>query len=423
MNVMEWMLWTILETVKIILIVHGIFGFAVSKSKWKYTSFLWLIINVLMCVYAESASILLRTLWGFLFIMTFFEGKMAKKLQCYILEVILVSIIDLLLWSVFIVMFQINIEPGWINIVSESLGLAFWFVLSCALVKMRKKINQVFLQLSFWHYLMIIVILLGLGVIGGSVQYSLLENTPESIRKFSLLMEMIVTLMVVSGCIAFMYTLYAKKCAEMINEINEERLVFQKKYYETIIKKNEGIRQIRHDMRKHMGAIKALCDNDRIEEVKQYVEELSDAYQENEMIYTGNIVSDYFINLTINELKKETDLELEYYITGRFPEKMNISNNDLCIVLANALENVQHAFKRKKGKCRLIVNIKNYKERIYIYIANSALSDEISNMESGKRNGHGYGIFNIKQVVEKYNGEIEFNYADDMFAVKICMNQ
>lgn len=140
-------------------------------------------------------------------------------------------------------------------------------------------------------------------------------------------------------------------------------------------------------------------------------------YQQYEVVYTGNIVSDCFISSTIDNLRSEP--EFEYKIIGKFPEQIRISNNDLCIVLANALENAQNALKKVDGKKELRIAIKNYKERIFLTIENTALAEDTKNLYNGITQGHGYGTVNMKRVVEKYGGTIEFLFEKNIFTVKI----
>lgn len=332
----------------------------------------------------------------------------------------MVSIIDLFFWSICInVIFRdLKKDSVFVDQIANACGVFFWLVTVILLRKEKKIINQCFFQMPKRYFFTLLSILLGLTVVVGSIQFSLLEeNFPETLRRFSLLTGLIVTLLVLIGCIAFIYTLYSKKELETAREIEKVRLDSQQKYYEDVLKKDEGIRQFRHDITKHMSVIKKLCEKNNIEEAKRYVDLLYVDYQQYEVVYTGNIVSDCFISSTIDNLRSEP--EFEYKIIGKFPEQIRISNNDLCIVLANALENAQNALKKVDGKKELRIAIKNYKERIFLTIENTALAEDTKNLYNGITQGHGYGTVNMKRVVEKYGGTIEFLFEKNIFTVKI----
>ncbi len=420
MGLEEWMLWIVTETIKYLLITFGVFGFEFRDTKRKYLCSLYLFVGIPVLIYFDINTLLYRTMWGIIIIFVLFKGKIEKKIQAFILEYIMVSIIDLFFWSICInVIFRdLKKDSVFVDQIANACGVFFWLVTVILLRKEKKIINRCFFQMPKRYFFALLSILLGLTVMVGSIQFSLLEeNFPETLRRFSLLTGLIVTLLVLIGCIAFIYTLYSKKELETAREIEKVRLDSQQKYYEDVLKKDEGIRQFRHDITKHMSVIKKLCEKNNIEEAKRYVDLLYVDYQQYEVVYTGNIVSDCFISSTIDNLRSEP--EFEYKIIGKFPEQIRISNNDLCIVLANALENAQNALKKVDGKKELRIAIKNYKERIFLTIENTALAEDTKNLYNGITQGHGYGTVNMKRVVEKYGGTIEFLFEKNIFTVKI----
>ena len=122
----------------------------------------------------------------------------------------------------------------------------------------------------------------------------------------------------------------------------------QKIYYEKAIENDENIRRFKHDIAKHIGVMEALCSNNEMQGLKEYVRDIGVKYVDAmTQIHTGNLVADYFINQTIAELKKQGAIEFE--IIGQFPEKIIVSNSDLCILFGNIMENVLEALKKWRG--------------------------------------------------------------------------
>ena len=318
MGLEEWMLWIVTETIKYLLITFGVFGFEFRDTKRKYLCSLYLFVGIPVLIYFDINTLLYRTMWGIIIIFVLFKGKIEKKIQAFILEYIMVSIIDLFFWSICInVIFRdLKKDSVFVDQIANACGVFFWLVTVILLRKEKKIINRCFFQMPKRYFFTLLSILLGLTVVVGSIQFSLLEeNFPETLRRFSLLTGLIVTLLVLIGCIAFIYTLYSKKELETAREIEKVRLDSQQKYYEDVLKKDEGIRQFRHDITKHMSVIKKLCEKNNIEEAKRYVDLLYVDYQQYEVVYTGNIVSDCFISSTIDNLRSEP--EFEYKIIGK----------------------------------------------------------------------------------------------------------
>ena len=160
----------------------------------------------------------------------------------------------------------------------------------------------------------------------------------------------------------------------------------------------------------------AICDDNKetTEEVLWYCKRYVDAVVQ---VDTGNFVADYFINQTVSELKKQGDIKFE--IIGRFPEKIVVSNSDLCILFGNAMENALEALKKVEGDRKLTVVIRNIHNHLFISIANSTDAPETIDLKTTKKDKgyHGYGVGNMIKVVESYGGNITFEVEDDIFNV------
>ena len=146
----------------------------------------------------------------------------------------------------------------------------------------------------------------------------------------------------------FIYMVYSKKQLEIENTFTMKYIELQKIYYEKAIENDENIRRFKHDIAKHIGVMEALCSNNEMQGLKEYVRDIGVKYVDAmTQIHTGNLVADYFINQTIAELKKQGAIEFE--IIGQFPEKIIVSSSDLCILFGNIMENVLEALKKWRG--------------------------------------------------------------------------
>lgn len=231
--------------------------------------------------------------------------------------------------------------------------------------------------------------------------------------KFYLLYLLSLVSVLIEG-VMLIYITVSKNRLEKINKIQKKNLKLQKKYYEGKIKQNEEVQRFRHDLKKHMKIIRVLYEEELTEELKTYLQDYIQEYPEQEIIYSGNVISDYFIGETIAQLKKQK--KFEYHIMGKFPDHMKISNMDLCIIVANIMENAKNAILKLEEGGRLFVEIKNYNNHIVFRVENNKKIDDIWN-----KSDFGYGIKNIKAVVKKYGGNIDFLCEPEKFVVKIFL--
>ena len=101
---------------------------------------------------------------------------------------------------------------------------------------------------------------------------------------------------------------------------------------------------------------------------------------------------------------------------------------DLCTLFSNILNNAIEACEKLDDADKLIKIVVDFnRDRLYIkgsnIIKNSVELDKDGNPVSTKqdKNNHGYGCKNIRTVVRKYEGEIEFFVNDGIFVVEIIL--
>lgn len=204
----------------------------------------------------------------------------------------------------------------------------------------------------------------------------------------------------------------------------EQQLALQKKFYFKIIKKETGFRKFRHDIKKHIMALEALCEEDNFAAVKSYVDALSELEIQTSRVHTGNVIADCFINDLIDELQKKGPLS--WQVIGKFPDEFAVSENDLCVILGNAAENAKEALLAlppEKEK-NFFLTIKHYQEHIYLCMKNTAGPDRQIPAgpfasSKGRSRNHGLGLSNMKMTVEKYGGSVEWELKDGLFTIQI----
>ena len=124
-----------------------------------------------------------------------------------------------------------------------------------------------------------------------------------------------------------------------------------------------------------------------------------------------------------NRQSQENGDDVKIQILGKFPQSVGIEQTDLCIILANSLDNVKEAFSRFEGKKELGITIQNHKKRIILKIENTSQPVDVKNINTSKKDkkNHGYGISNIRRVVDKYNGTMQIKYVDGRFLLEMLI--
>lgn len=423
MEVLDFVLWGLTETIKYILITYGILGYNFRKGYHKWLVIICSFIFIGLMDKVQYDVLLLKTVYGFVVICVCFNGRFQKLIQSFCLQYIAITAIDLLIWSIFAIFFDSKLYVNfcldyYIKWASEILGCFFWGIIFMLLKNQRKKIKEVFENLSFTYFVIVLAVLMGLAFMAGMAQLNLLEKINNRMQEVYLTISSIVLVLFIILAFVFMYMVYLKKQLEVENKFTSKCIELQKLYYEKIIDKDENLRRFRHDITKHIGVMYTLCNNNNMEQLKEYINNMGVKYYENTIrINSGNIIADYFINQTIIELKKDGDVNFE--LIGRFPHELKVSNSDLCILIGNAMDNALEALKKVKEDRSLVVIIKNIQNHLFLSIANTVFDANNINITTTKRNKnyHGYGIGNMIKVIEYYQGDIKFYIKDNMFVV------
>lgn len=179
-----------------------------------------------------------------------------------------------------------------------------------------------------------------------------------------------------------------------------------------------------HDLNNHLIALDHLLDDGNISEAKTYIAAIQKPVQIlKKTHWTGDDVVDAVLN---NKIQLMENRKIRYEIQTDFPDKTGIEAADLCTILANLLDNAIEAVgKLPEQTAPLKIRIQSIKKFVLIEISNP--SKEIKFTDDGlppktrKSSFHGWGLHNVTQAVEKYNGTILFEYENGIFTASAML--
>ena len=212
------------------------------------------------------------------------------------------------------------------------------------------------------------------------------------------------------------------------NAVNESRMgaaleliEAQRDQYQTMLEHNRDIMKIEHDNKNFcIGLISDLKEG----RVDSAIDKLTEAHNisAEKQALSGDVIS------SIVSIKRKIALEKNVDIIYNHSHKgeLFVQATDLAIVLGNALDNAIEACckveSQEKKTVELFVTFKN--GSIVMVIKNPVSSKvDVSALTSNKNNAkyHGYGIISMKQIAEKYNGEVVFSCENDLFTTSIIL--
>ena len=175
--------------------------------------------------------------------------------------------------------------------------------------------------------------------------------------------------------------------------------------------------QARHDRRHHNLVMLEFANNNDIESVRVYLQNLV----ESESDIWGEVR--YCDNMTVNTVltvyeRRAREKNISVKISTNAERDLAVLPQDLVIIIANLFENAINATAKLKNKDKFIdISIKESAQRLLIKVEN-ACRDNLTIDESV----YGIGISSIISTTEKYDGMYDFSAESGIFSAKISLN-
>ncbi len=166
-------------------------------------------------------------------------------------------------------------------------------------------------------------------------------------------------------------------------------------------------------------------------EIEKYLKSIGITY---DMIFhntdSENLMIDSIIDIKKGyALSKGIDMVTELYI----PPNMKYDSLDMVIILGNLLDNAIEACEKliNKKKPEITLKIQYKMSNIVILVKNtyegengqsgSSVDDSLPKTTKTDKKVHGIGMRNAKEIIEKYNGVIEWRTEYGMFIVDVLL--
>lgn len=213
------------------------------------------------------------------------------------------------------------------------------------------------------------------------------------------------------------------------NDINTRELLIQNEknnylnqVYEHVTDKYNTQKKNEHDINKHLAIMSKLANENDIEQLKTYLTEYGNELNR-DVIKSGNSIIDAIINSKYSEMLDKTITPI---MNIKVTKNLLLKNVELTSVLSNLIDNAIEACEKIKDNRYIKIFIDGSESSMNIVIINSFSGEVRANkdrLETTKNNSdeHGIGLGNVKEIVEKYNGCLDYTYSDKEFKVNILI--
>ncbi len=432
-NNMYFIIFYLIETVKIIIILTGILEFGFKREKVIYLS---LLIPPLFIVLVRELPFddfvrLYETVLPVLIIITIsliFQGKVYRKVAFTLLAYICIAFFDISVAGILSLIFDSTLAEivynQFFNFVSSGIGV-FIFALVAIIKKRSNKYGDNLAINKNVYFLFFVGAFVGIFFIA-SLMLSNLPGAEDKMRKAILLLVILVIFAYFAGCITLIFVSYSRDKYKRQMQMNQEIILAQQKYYTLANEKQQEIKAIKHDMNNHLTCIDALSKGGNYDELHKYIKDLiQESELLEELLDTGNDI----VNAIINDAQSRHKERVIIKLKGTFPDQLHILSMDLCVIFSNAISNAIEAIYKINSSHKIHeVNIKigTFKEDLFIDISNP-VNEKVKIVNGGvktskeDKNIHGFGLNNMRTKTREYGGSLLLESDENMFYLQIHM--
>lgn len=224
-----------------------------------------------------------------------------------------------------------------------------------------------------------------------------------------------------------MYSLYESVVESYRDKVQaavmKQQIEMYDNQFEIINQSQQNIRSLKHDMHNHLLNINSNLQNERYEDTQKYIARMESALEvPKEHVRTGNLAIDGIMNYKLEQIKA---LGCVPVIEIDVPEERFMPDFDLTVIMGNLLDNVIEALEKAEKKF-LGISIRYAKGVLYISMCNSyygILKSNGTKLLSIKKDetNHGIGLYNIENIVNKYNGDMKINCSESIYRINLIL--
>ena len=191
-----------------------------------------------------------------------------------------------------------------------------------------------------------------------------------------------------------------------------------------MFEEDEQLRRMRHDIKNQLDVVKSLMNDESTanELAKNYLKQYNDRFMKLErLIDTDNAIVNAVVNSKLVKCSKE-NIRINTTIQNKLKR---IDDIDMSSLIGNLLDNAIEAQEKVAVDKRYVeVNMLNDDDVLYISVKNTILESVLENNKElhtikADKKSHGLGTKIVKDIVEKYNGSIDYYEEEGFFCCDI----
>lgn len=372
-----------------------------------------------------------RTVYSFFVLVlpvSFFTGHFLWKVWLTVLFIFIHVGAEILCWAILSVMgaelsasFNQHTLLNYLQGITLSKLIAFGVIYFMLLVKRTVQYKQHVGQLSIY----LLILLIDIGVI-----YQLAEASDLTDDMLLRVHFIITVFLLILASILLFYLLERHLETEQIRQqaaLGQMQETMQREFYQLSAGREALVRGLRHDLQNHLAVVQSHLERQELEQAWDYLRKLSIEAEKSRNIVTGAASVDAILNIK-KELIEAAQISFRCEI--RQPFLLHLEEMDLVIVLANCLDNALEVAKQSMEigqTASICLTLAADDQYVLLKVSNTALvpprCDQNGHPVTTKEDAvqHGFGLKNVRRIVQRYQGTIEYKYEAEQFNIDLML--
>lgn len=371
----------------------------------------WLINSLVYLIFRNDTYNLLTSLGGIIFIaIIVYNGSILKRIMAAILAFSMGMVSETIIWYIFT-----PADPGsqsklMMNIVSVLMyfGLQLLVDHFCHLKKGDLASEKYYLLIMVFPFLRIWFVYLLFA-----------DKVNNSLVLFGILF----IILILNFFLFYLYNkIYELGKEKYEKQFLEEEVQMYARRFETMQQSRDKLRALRHDLLHHLQMLQHFALTGNTEQLVDYIARMNEQIEiATRGVNTGNDAVDAILDFMIEKAKREgTAITVKSSIS----KEEFISIYDINILLSNLLDNAIEGVKGCSDK-EIHLNIKTEQGLLCICVENQydgiLYQEENRYLTRKNEDGHGIGLQNVSDIVDKYHGIMKIETENHIFKVNLIL--
>lgn len=189
-------------------------------------------------------------------------------------------------------------------------------------------------------------------------------------------------------------------------------------------KSQELASQYRHDLRHHLQYLSSCIASNQTEQAQSYISSICKEVEAQKVqFYCENEAANLILSAFAG---RAAQAGIAINIHTSLSSHIHIPDNDLCVILSNALENALHACQSvtdRETSCSIDVQFYEKSGKLFLQVINPYKDDILfkNGIPVSKHPGHGIGVQSICAIVERYGGMYSFLTQNYKFILRLSL--